>query len=156
MEDWREETEERREEREISAWEREESWERSSGWRETTSVRSWESRRRMAWWRRSAVEAGDPEASTAEEKRGDGGAEGEERDLRVREELGVAGDDVVTELGVEEADRLVETLGSGGGRSGGECSEGEEVRGKEWRHGEFLGRDPEMTKKMMVVENDRK
>ncbi|KAF3547113.1 hypothetical protein DY000_02004823 [Brassica cretica] len=72
--------------REISASER------SSGCRETTS------------WRSLAAEA---EASAAEEKRRDRGAEGEERDLRVREELGVA------ELGVEEADRLVETLGGG-------------------------------------------
>ncbi|CAN6820532.1 unnamed protein product [Brassica oleracea] len=78
--------------REISASKR------SSGCRETTS------------WRSLAVEA---EASAAVEKRRDRGAEGEERDLRVREELGVAGDDVVTELGVEEADRLVETLGGG-------------------------------------------
>ena len=52
-----------------------------------------------------AVEAGDPEASTAEEKRGDGGAEGGERDFRVGdgrelgEELGVEGDGAVAELG---------------------------------------------------------
>ncbi|CAF2130460.1 unnamed protein product, partial [Brassica napus] len=84
--------EEWREKREISASER------SSGWRETTS------------WRSLAVEA---KASAVEEKRGDRGAEGEERDLRVREELGVAGDDVVAELGEKEADRLVETLGDG-------------------------------------------
>lgn len=32
-----------------------------------TSLRSCESRRRIAWWRRSAVEAGDPEARAAEE-----------------------------------------------------------------------------------------
>ena len=46
----REATDERREKREIS------TSERSSGWREVTSWRNWASRRRIAWWRRSAVE----------------------------------------------------------------------------------------------------
>lgn len=55
-------------ERACSAWFKEESWLRRSVWRESTSERSWFSKRRMAWWRRSAVEAGDPEESAAEEK----------------------------------------------------------------------------------------
>ena len=55
-------------ERACSAWFKEESWLRRSVWRESTSERSWFSKRRMAWWRRSAVEAGEPEESAAEEK----------------------------------------------------------------------------------------
>jgi hypothetical protein len=55
-------------ERASSAWWRDESWERRSSWRESTSWRSWESRRRMAAWSFSAVEAGEPEERAAEEK----------------------------------------------------------------------------------------
>lgn len=76
---------------------------------------------------------------------GDGGAEGGEGDLGVGEggelgeELRVAGDDVGAELGVEEADGLVETLGGGGGGAGGECGGGEGGGGEGW--GEEWGED---------------
>lgn len=40
-------------------WEREYSWERRSG-RETVSWRSMASTMQISWWRRSAVEVGDP------------------------------------------------------------------------------------------------
>ena len=86
-----------------------------------------------------AVEAGDPEASAAEEKIGDRGAEGEDRDLRVREgrelgeEIGVAGDGVVAELGVVEADPLVETLGGGGGNPEASAAEEKKAEEKEGR-----------------------
>ncbi|KAF2302217.1 hypothetical protein GH714_033760 [Hevea brasiliensis] len=67
-EDWREETADRTVERACSACLRDDNWLRSSVWRDKTSVRSWDSRRRMAWWRCSAVEAGEPEERAAEEK----------------------------------------------------------------------------------------
>ncbi|CAF2165866.1 unnamed protein product [Brassica rapa subsp. narinosa] len=47
----------------LDASEREESLEKSSGWWEKMSWRSWASRRLITWWRRLAVEVGDPEAS---------------------------------------------------------------------------------------------
>lgn len=67
-EELREESEDRRVESAEVAWWREESWARRSEWRERTSERSWLSRRRMAWWSFSAVEAGEPEERAAEEK----------------------------------------------------------------------------------------
>lgn len=62
---------------------------------------------------------------------GDGGADGGEGELRIvkgrelGEEVIVAGEHLVTELGVEEADGRVELLGGGGGRAGGESGGGE-------------------------------
>ena len=103
-----------------------------------------------------AVEAGDPEVSATKEKRGDGGAEGEERDLRVggkrawrwrrrirrqvaaeekRGYRGVEGEErdlrVKEELRVAGNDVVAE-LGGGGG---GECGGGEERRQRSsgWR-----------------------
>lgn len=67
-EDWREETPDRTVDKACSACLREDNWERRSLWRERTSDRSWFSRRRMALWIFSAVEAGEPEDSAAEEK----------------------------------------------------------------------------------------
>lgn len=55
-------------EREISALLREDNCVRRRGWLERTWERIWESSWRMAWRRCSAVEAGDPEDSAAEEK----------------------------------------------------------------------------------------
>lgn len=52
----------------------------------------------------------------------------------------MVGEDVMAELGVEEADHLVETLGGGGGGSGGECAEEGYLRVGEGRElGEELG-----------------
>lgn len=43
----------------------------------------------------------------------------------LREEVGVAGEDLGAELGLEEADGLLELLGGGGGGAGGESGGGE-------------------------------
>ncbi|CAN7006487.1 unnamed protein product [Brassica rapa subsp. trilocularis] len=59
---------------------------------------------------------------------------------KLGEELGVARDNVVTELGIEEADRLVETLDGGGRGSGSECHPEASAEKKEVeRNGETVG-----------------
>ncbi|KAH0910516.1 hypothetical protein HID58_033837 [Brassica napus] len=72
--------------------------------------------------------------------------------LALGEELWVAGEDVMAELGVEEADHLVETLGGGGGGSGGECAEEGYLRVGEGRE---LGGELGVAGDDVVAEADR-
>ena len=96
------------------------------------------------------MEAGDPEASTAEEKRGDGGAEGGEREISASE----MEENWERSSGWREMAPWRSWARRGGGSlggdarrwrqrirkrvpSGGEC--GEKRSGEEWRDGGFEG-----------------
>lgn len=64
-------TEDLRDDRDVSAWRRDERWERRSEWRESTSERRWRSRVWIASWSVSARDAAELEVKAAEEKRED-------------------------------------------------------------------------------------
>lgn len=64
-------TEDLRDDRDVSAWRRDERWDRRSEWRESTSERRCRSRVWIASWRVSARDAAELEVKAAEEKRED-------------------------------------------------------------------------------------
>jgi hypothetical protein len=111
IEDCIEEMADRRVERESSASLMDESWWKRWGWRERTSERSWDSRRRIAWWRCSAVEAGEPEERAAEEKEveeKEGERNGERNGSLEKESRGEAEEvAVVEDGGGEEAEGVL-------------------------------------------------